>query len=183
MVQYYVFPAPRPDLFANLDMDDVKLPHVRPFAELRCSATKYTEGMTLDQVRKKILAQWLKELDKPRHKGFKVTQEMAQKALEDCLHAYVVLDDTAKMLLELKKSCNLFREDAEEYTFYERRLFSYLNMLICMRAEGTWVEILTDGKESWLTSENQQMREATYLMSKNHMIYHRLTDSATSEKT
>lgn len=184
MVQYYVFPAPRLDLFKDLNVDDISRPDVLPFAEMRCAATKYTEGMTLDQVRKKIEVQWVKELTKPRSKCFRVKEEMAKKALAKCLHAYVVLEDTAKNLLELKKSWTLHIRDDLPETFYRYRLFSYLNMLICMRAEGTWVEILTDGKESWLTSEDKRLRDATYLMSKTHMIYHRLTtDETTSEKT
>lgn len=176
-MQYYAFPAPKPDLFRNLKMEDTLGSFVRPFAEFRCAATKFESGMTLDQVKKKILTQWLKEVEKPRASCFKADSEMAKIAMSECLHAYIVLDDTAKMLLTLKKSYELFEGDRAEAKCYTNRLFAYLNMLLCAGAEGTFVEILTDGRDSWLTSEHEEMRKAARLIGKDHTTHRRLLET------
>lgn len=176
MVQYYAFPAPREDLYRDLAMEDITLPTARPFAEFRCAATKFDYGMSLDSVKEKIRAQWLKELKKPRNPAFGVDENEVTIALAQCVHAYVVLEDTAKMLLQLKKSFNLLDGDISERISYNYQLFAYLNMLICMRAEGTYVQILTDGKEHWLTHDDERLRDNAKWVDSQHTIYNRLLE-------
>lgn len=178
-MQYYVFPAPKSDLFRDLYVDDLATSTTLPFVNMKCTAVKYQKGMTLDQVRQKIRVRWLEELSKfDRREVTLITEEIIEMTISNCIHGYIVLDDTARMLLKLKRSHEYYVGASEEkiLPFISQRLrqFSYLNMLFCLHSEGTFVEILTDGRESWLTSENDSMRTAALMMSRRHTISNRL---------
>lgn len=166
MVEFYVFPAPRNALFGNPDYDSVRKANAIAFADFSCAAVKYKEGMTISDVMQKVKRKWLKQFEStPVRASNEAGEESIEEAVKSCLHGYIVLEETAKMLLMLKKSYQLCRDDQEMWQVRRDRFLSYLNMLLCMRAEGTYVDVLTDGKETWLTHEDERLRKVAHLIS------------------
>lgn len=165
MVQYYAFPAPFEDLFEDLDFEGIRK-YALPFALLKCAGTKFEYGMTNADVKKKVLARWLKEYKESG--GFPFTEGEMASILNKSEHSYVIFADTARMLLALKKSYLDIEGD-------NTQLHAYYNMLQCMRADGTYVQILTDGRKTWEQHSSQVFQRQAINVDKDHMIYDRLT--------
>lgn len=178
MQKYYAIPAPRDDLFRDLMLDDFHYTEDYVvnscFVFTKCLGIKFEYGMDLLDVKKKLESKWLKEANKNLQRT--PTPEFIRQALQRCCHAYIVFEDTAKMLTQLKKG---WMQTSTDDVCFENvraaRILCYFNMLTCLHSEGTFVQLLTEGREVWLTSDDERLRQNAKWISKDHTIHKRLT--------
>lgn len=169
LIPYFAVVAPPLDLFKELSFDEVI---ATGFPAFNTHIAKFEYGVPLSEYRLKFKKKWEEEATQWKQEPFPDALKNALTNLDQMLHAYVVLDNEAKMCQALRKGYqSLGVPDGPRFKW-----FAYYQMLTAISARGSFVQILTDGNRAWSTHSDERLRICHSIPSKDDMIFGRLTE-------